>query len=121
MFKDVLYDHWTASNPNAKYPKITQSNFIAQKLSDRFVYDGSYLRLKNIQLAYNIPTGKLGLQWLRSGQVYMSAQNLLTITSYPWYDPDVNNFGGGASLNQGIDAFSYPTTKGVTFGVKLGF
>lgn len=121
MFKDVLYDHWTESTPDAKYPKIMKSNFTSQKLSDRFVYDGSYVRLKNIQLAYNIPVRNFGIKWIKRGQIFVSAQNLLTITSYPWYDPDVNNFGGGASLNQGIDAFSYPTTKGITFGVKLGF
>ncbi len=121
MFKDVLYDHWTETNQNSEYPRITESNYVSQKLSDRFVYDASYIRLKNIQVAYDFPTEKLGLEWLKSGRIFISAQNLLTITNYPGYDPDINNFGGEASLNQGIDAFSYPTTKGMTLGLKLGF
>ncbi len=118
-FKEVLYNHWTPETPNAKYPKITSSNTYA--VSDRFVYDGSYIRLKNIELAYSIPTTKMGIQWLQKGQVYVSGQNLLTITNYPWWDPDVNSRGGSSSVNQGIDHFSYPTAKGVMFGVRLEF
>lgn len=120
-FRDVLFNHWTPQNTDAEYPKISKSVYTSQKLSDRFVYDGSYLKLRNIQLAYNIPDKLFGAKWLRSGQVYVSAQSLFTITSYPWVDPDVNSLGGGASLNQGVDNFTYPTTKGFTFGIKLGF
>ena len=118
-FKEVLYNHWTPENQNAKYPKITATN--TYKVSDRFVYDGSYLRLKNIELAYSIPTEKLGIGWCKKGQVYVSGQNLLTLTSYPWSDPDVNSRGGSSSINQGIDHFSYPTAKSVMFGVRLDF
>ncbi len=117
--KEVLYDHWTPENPNAKYPYISSSTH--PLMSDRFVYDGSYLRLKNIELAYNIPVEKFGLGWFKRGQVYISGQNLLTITSYPWWDPDVNSQGGDSSINQGIDYYTYPTAKSVTVGVKLGF
>lgn len=118
-FKDVLYNHWTPDNPNAMYPKISNKNTYV--VSDRFVYDGSYIRLKNIELAYSIPTKKLGAAWLNKAQVYVSAQNLFTITDYPWYDPDVNSRGGSTSVNQGIDHFSYPTAKSYTFGVRLEF
>jgi len=118
-FKEVLYNHWTPENTNAKYPKITSTN--TYKISDRFVYDGSYLRLKNIELAYSIPTKKLGIGWCKKSQVYVSGQNLLTLTSYPWSDPDVNSRGGSSSINQGIDHFSYPTSKSVMFGVRLDF
>jgi len=118
-FKEVLYNHWTPENTNAKYPKITSTNTYA--ISDRFVEDGSYLRLKNIELAYSIPTEKLGLDWCKKGQVYVSGQNLLTITNYPWSDPDVNSRGGSSSINQGIDHFSYPTAKSAMVGVRLEF
>ena len=118
-FKDVLYDHWTPENTDAKYPKITSTNTYA--ISDRFVYDGSYIRLKNIELAYSIPTNKLGIQWMSKGQIYVSGQNLLTITNYPFWDPDVNSRGGSSSFNQGIDHFSYPTAKSVMFGVRFEF
>ncbi|WP_423128757.1 TonB-dependent receptor [Gaoshiqia sp. Z1-71] len=118
-FKEVLYDHWTPQNTDAKYPVISSTNTYA--ISDRFVYDGSYIRLKNIELAYSIPTSKLGISWISRGQVYISGQNLLTITSYPWADPDVNSRGGASSVNQGIDHFSYPTAKSLTVGVRFDF
>jgi TonB-linked SusC/RagA family outer membrane protein len=117
--REALYDSWTPLNPDAKYPKISTSSKV--KISDRFVYDGSYVRLKNVQLAYNIPVNKLGIQFFKKGQVYVSGQNLLTITNYPWQDPEINSYGGGASLQQGIDHYSYPVSKSFTFGVKLDF
>ena len=120
MLKEVLYDNWTPETPNAKYPKISTSS-TSLKMSDRFVYDGSYMRLKNIQLAYNIPVDKLGIKWMKNGQVYVSFQNFLTITKYPYWDPEVNSAGGGNSINQGIDYFTYPTAKSITFGLKAGF
>ena len=118
-FKEVLYDHWTPQNTDAKYPVISSTNTYA--ISDRFVYDGSYIRLKNVELGYSIPTTKLGISWISRGQVYISGQNLLTITSYPWADPDVNSRGGASSVNQGIDHFSYPTAKSLTVGVRFDF
>lgn len=117
--EEVFYNHWTPDHPNAKYPAV--DNVISTKMADNYVYNGSYLRLKNIKLAYNIPVSKLGISWLKRGQVYISGQNLLTITKYPWWDPEVNSKGGGSSVNQGIDYYSYPTTKGFTVGAKLSF
>ncbi|GAB2796294.1 TonB-dependent receptor [Rhabdobacter roseus] len=119
MPREVLYNHWSPSNPDAKYPLISRNT--ATRLSDRFVEDGSYLRLRNIQLAYNLPTEKLGINWLRSLQVYASGQNLLTFTKYSWWDPEVNSRGGANSTVQGIDHNSYPTAKAVTAGLRVGF
>jgi hypothetical protein len=52
--------------------------------------------------------------------VYASGQNLLTFTKYSWWDPEVNSLGGANSVNQGIDYFSYPMAKTVTFGIRAG-
>lgn len=79
--EEVFYNHWTPDHPNAKYPAV--DNVISTKMADNYVYNGSYLRLKNIKLAYNIPVSKLGISWLKRGQVYISGQNLLTITNIP--------------------------------------
>lgn len=117
--REVLNSHWTPETPNAKYPYISKST--STLMSDRFVYDGSYVKLKNIELAYNLPVKRFGLKWLQKGQIYVSGQNLLTITKYPWWDPEVNSSGGDASVNQGIDLYTYPTTKGFTFGARLTF
>lgn len=118
MPREQYLDHWTADNPdpNAKYPAITRS--LSGNISNRFVEDGSYIRLKNIQLAYNLPLANLS--WLRNAQIYVSGQNLLTGTRYSWYDPEVNAYGSANSINQGIDHYSFPIAKSITMGVRLG-
>jgi hypothetical protein len=119
MPENVYLDHWTPTNTNAKYPIISRS--VLEKVSDRFVENGSYMRLKNIQLAYNLPVQRFGASWVRSIQVYVSGQNLLTLTKYSWWDPEVNSNGSGNSVSQGIDLYSYPTAKSITFGLRAGF
>jgi hypothetical protein len=112
-----LYDHWTPTNTDAKYPKISRSSTISG--SDRFVEDGSYLRLKNIQLAYNFPVKSL--TWLQFLQLYVSGQNLLTYTNYTGWDPEVNALGGATSTSPGVDFKRYPMTKSITFGIRVRF
>ncbi|MFN3380392.1 MAG: SusC/RagA family TonB-linked outer membrane protein, partial [Runella zeae] len=119
MPREVLYNHWSPTNPNAKYPVISRSN--SYNYSDRLVEDGSYLRLRNIQLAYSLPLQQWRVNWMRTAQVYVSGQNLLTFTKYSWWDPETNSQGGANSIGQGIDHYSYPTSKAVTFGVRVGF
>ena len=119
MPREVLEDHWSPSNTDAKYPIISRNTSIM--VSDRFVEDGSYLRLKNIQLAYNFPVQNLGIDWMYQLQIYVSGQNLWTSTNYSWWDPEVNSRGGGNSTAQGIDHFSYPTAKTYTVGIRAGF
>ena len=119
MPKEVLYNHWTPTNTNAKYPIISRNT--ATRVSNRFIEDGSYLRLRTIQLAYNLPMEKLGVKWIRNLQVYGSGQNLLTLTKYSWWDPEVNSRGGSNSTMQGIDHNSYPTAKSWTIGLRAGF
>ncbi|WP_084163785.1 SusC/RagA family TonB-linked outer membrane protein [Olivibacter sitiensis] len=111
MVRDVLYDHWTPENPNAKYPKI--SSTVNANISDRWIEDGSFLRLRNVQLAYNLPMEKLKLGWFKRFQVYASGQNLLTITNYSWWDPEVSFTGS--------DYLAYPVAKTYTFGIRAGF
>ena len=119
MLKKVYGNNWTPENPNAKYPKVTRD----QKMlfSDRLVENGSYLRLKNIELGYNLPVRKWNLNWLQKLRVYVSAQNLLTITNYSGWDPEVNSQGSANSIGQGIDHYSYPTAKSYTFGINVSF
>lgn len=115
---DVYQNHWTPTNLTAKYPKISRTT--ATQVSDRFVEDGSYIRLKNIQLAYNVPV-KNWVKWFQSAQVYVSGQNVFTITDYSGYDPEINTYGGSNSIRQGIDHYSYPSSKSFTLGVRCGF
>jgi hypothetical protein len=115
--KEVLNNHWTKSNPNAKYPLPHTGH--TYRFSDRYVEDGSFIRLRNIELSYRLPVQK----WTRmsNAQLYISGQNLLTWTKYSWIDPDVNSRGGSNSLDQGIDYSTYPSAKSITAGVRLGF
>jgi hypothetical protein len=85
------------------------------------VKDGSYLRLKNIRLAFNLPVTSLNMKWIQSIQLYASAQNLLTITKYPGLDPEVNTRSGTGDLRIGIDETGYPAARTLTFGLKAGF
>ncbi|MFC4871684.1 SusC/RagA family TonB-linked outer membrane protein [Negadavirga shengliensis] len=117
MPKDVLYDHWTPTNPDAKYPRISRG--ASARVSDRFIEDGSFLRFRNIELAYRIPLEKIGNALIHNSQIYVSAQNLITLTKYSWWDPEVNSRGAG--IQQGIDHYSYPVPKSITMGFRLGF
>jgi len=114
MIRDVLKNSWTINNTNAKYPIISRNTSV--NVSDRFVEDGSYLRLKNIQLAYNLPLTKTVVRNnLQSLQIYLSGQNILTLTRYSGWDPEVN------SESFGIDNKTYPNSKSFTIGVRVRF
>ncbi|SDF05817.1 TonB-linked outer membrane protein, SusC/RagA family [Pricia antarctica] len=120
MPRDVYLNHWTPTNTtNAKYPQFAENS--VSLASDRFVENGSFMRLKNIQLAYNVDDKKLGVSWIRNIQLYVSGQNLLTVTKYSWWDPEVNSSGGPNSIDQGFDVTSYPNSKSVTLGIRAGF
>ncbi len=118
---DVYNNRWRpgAPDPNAGYPKVSTSSTF--RVSDRFVEDGSYLRVKNVRLAYNFPIGGTDIKWIQSLQLYASAQNLFTFTSYPGLDPEVNTRSGTGDLRIGIDETGYPAARTFTFGIKAGF
>ena len=89
-------------------------------MSDRFIEDGSFLRLANISLGYTLPkniVSKLNIDRLR---VYVSGQNLFTITGYSGYDPEIGAYNQN-SLLQNIDMGHYPLPRMFTFGLNLGF
>lgn len=90
------------------------------RISDRFVENGSYLRLKTLSLAWNLPNRwlkPLGIDWL---QVYGNISNLFTITGYDGYDPEIGAAGQSVIL-QGIDNYRYPSQRIYTFGLKMKF
>ncbi|MET0464901.1 MAG: TonB-dependent receptor [Chitinophagaceae bacterium] len=117
--EEVYTDHWTPEKTNAKYPK--PSNKINGNFSTRFVEDGSYLKLRNIMLSYSLPVANWKIGYVKSAQIYVSGQNLIRITNYSGYDPEVNAYGSANSLVQGVDYTAYPNNKSVTFGIRCGF
>lgn len=118
----ALLDRWTPTNTDTDVPAAVGGR--ARRASTRWVYDGSYVRLKNIALGYNLPGAALDRVGLSRLRLYVSAQNILTFTDYPGFDPEVNySSGGGANANRnlGLDYASYPNAKGVTFGLNMSF
>ncbi|MCE4566715.1 TonB-dependent receptor [Maribellus sp. CM-23] len=115
-------DYWTPNNPNAKYPRITPSPTTNNTInSSKWVYDVSYVRLKNIHVSYTLPAKFLQKIKISKGEIYLSGQNLLTFTKNKNFDPEVldKNFIGHfgfASPNQG---WQYPLQKVVSLGLKI--
>ncbi|MEQ9306960.1 MAG: TonB-dependent receptor, partial [Marinoscillum sp.] len=107
---------WTPENPNTDIPMASSGR--TYKVSSRWVYDGSYVRLKNVALGYTFPGSLLDNLKIRSLRIYASAQNLLTITDYPGLDPEVNYRDNSANI--GLDYASYPNVRTFTFGINLG-
>ncbi|WP_338875240.1 TonB-dependent receptor [Spirosoma sp. SC4-14] len=116
--RDML-NRWTPTNTNTDIPRASTTR-PANRISTRQIEDGSYLRLKNVQLAYNFPATVLKSLKIQSLRVYATAQNYLTWTSYSGYDPEVNRFGQD-SRSQGFDYASYPAAKTILFGLNVGF
>ena len=87
------------------------------KLSDRYVEDGSYLRMKNISLGYKWHTPCKGIELIN---VYASVSNVFTISGYSWFDPDVNSFGTDSS-RRGVDMYSYPSSRTFSLGIQCTF
>ncbi len=114
----VLLNRWTPANPSSSIPRASYSP-VAQVL-DRYMQDGSYLRLKNISLGYNFSPSVAHKILAKQLRVYVSAQNLLTFTHYTGYDPEVNTFGQN-NLLQGIDFGAYPSSKTFLAGLNITF
>lgn len=115
VVKGALNEVWSPENTGAIYPRLTQvdRNGNYQRASDLFIEDASYLRLRNIQLGYN-----LKVPGFKKSRVYISGQNLLTLTNYSGFDPEVA--AGGNVINDfGIDYARNPVTKTFLFGLNL--
>ncbi len=115
-------NRWTPTNTHTDFPKAATGRSYTP--STRFMYDGSYVRMKNISLGYSLPASILNRAGIRSLFVYISGQNLLTISDYPGFDPEVNYQSTGttnSNRNLSIDYGSYPNAKTYTMGFKIGF
>jgi len=89
--------------------------------SSRYVEDASYVRLKNITLAYNVDSKLLNKLKIRSARIYLTGVNLATFTKYTGWDPEVNTDYRAGNRNQGGDFYAAPQIKSMTFGINLGF
>jgi TonB-linked SusC/RagA family outer membrane protein len=112
----VFLNRWTASNPTANFPRASYSykqNDGGSNPSSFWVKDASYLRLKNLLVAYNLPKSVVNKIGLNNVKVFYSGQNILTITKfYKWIDPEIGNAGS---------IYAYPQVKVNTFGLNVTF
>jgi TonB-linked SusC/RagA family outer membrane protein len=113
---------WSPENTNASVPAVSTVNTNNElRPSTYFIEDGSFLRLKNLQIGYNFPFEKFGIEKLR---LYFQAQNLLTFTKYEGLDPEVSlrNFdSSNRNLDIGIDRGIYPNTRTLLLGLNVQF
>ena len=120
---DVL-NAWTPQNTNTDVPRsISGDPNQNSRTSDRFIEDGSYLRLKNLSIGYTIPAAVLSKAtkgYVNRLRIYASSQNLLTFTGYSGYDPEIASKNGNL-LNNGIDYAQYPQARTLLVGINLGF
>jgi hypothetical protein len=115
--QDLLYRSWTPSNTGATVPKASnKSNFSTNTVSSSYyLEDGSFLRMKNLQVGYTVPASSLSKIYLKSVRVYVQAVNLFTITKYSGLDPEI----GGGDRAFGVDAGNYPNVKQFIIGLNL--
>jgi hypothetical protein len=113
------------TNPSAKYPRLDVTDNISREPSTFYIEDGSYVRLRSLQLGYTAPRGWLGA--FNVARIYIRGENLFTITGYDGLDPalpaaNVSSAAGDiADQARGIDRGAYPTNRTVTVGVSVGF
>ena len=110
-------DRWSPENTDS--PNHVPGGAQIAYYSDKTLEDGSYLRLKTVQLGYSIPAKYLKKTFISGFRVYASAQNLFTLTKYSGYDPEVSIYN--SALTPGLDYLSYPRSRTFTFGLNISF
>jgi len=111
---------WRQEGDGNVFPRIVNGDPNGNRRdSDRFVEDGSFVRLKTAQFGYNFPSGVLGKN-VRSLRLYVQATNLITWTNYSWLDPEVSTFGD-QNVSLGTDFLTAPQPRTVQFGLNVGF
>ena len=117
--KEVFYDNrWTASNPNGSVPRAGATNMDKYQISDALVYDGSFFKIKQIQLGYTFPKNWMKKLCVGNLRIYGSLDDFFTFTKYPGFDPEA---AANSTSGMGIDKGSYPCSKKVVLGFKIEF
>lgn len=110
---------WTPENPNTDFPRIVRGTTLNSRGdSDRWLEDGSFIRLKYVGIGYNIPESSLKSIGFDKARISLSAQNIITITDYQGLDPEFSNPN---IFQRGVDFGSYPNVQNYSLGVEIGF
>ena len=112
-------NRWTGEGTSDKYPRVTFSdnNLNGKTVSDFYIQDGSFVRLRNITLGYSLPKNITDAIRLTKLRLYVSAENLYTFTRYTGYDPEI----GGGVFDNGIDRGIYPQPRTIMTGINVTF
>ena len=114
-----MLDRWIGEGTSNKIPRMTAVNPNRNwRSSDLYIKDGSYVRLKTIQLGYSLPTSLLEKASLQRLRLFVTAENLFTFTSYDGFDPEI---AAGDYFNIGVDKGIYPQSRTISVGANLTF
>jgi TonB-linked SusC/RagA family outer membrane protein len=116
--REVLGNIWSVDNQSGTLPGFSSTS-VTERQSSFFVENGSFIRLTNVTLSYNLPVDFLQRYSLKSLQIYVSGTNLLTISDYSGYDPEVSS-SGNSDTAVSIDTGAYPISRVFTLGLRLG-
>ncbi|GAB3896124.1 SusC/RagA family TonB-linked outer membrane protein [Spirosoma agri] len=119
----MLYQSWRPGSTDAVLPQLRSSDQVSIQPSTYYLESGSYFRMKNIQLTYQLPQALLSRLKLGATSVYVQGQNLFTVTKYSGMDPEINlrSYSAGNDRQIGVDGGSYPVAKTVLVGLNLSF
>lgn len=116
--REAYDNRWTEANmANAKYPRASMGDQRSMAISNRYIENGSYLKMKYITLSYD---WQRPFKFVEKLRLSFNATNVFTITKYSWMDPDVNAFGNDAS-RRGVDSYSYPSARTFTLSLNATF
>ena len=119
MYKEIFYDNrWTADNHAGTVPRAGANNMDKYITSDAMIYDGSYFKIKQIQLGYTLPKNLLKKVYINNLRLFCSLEDFITFSSYPGFDPEAS---ANATTGMGIDKGGYPSMKKVVFGLNVEF
>lgn len=117
----AILERWQAPGDETTMPRASISDPNANdRMSSRFIEDGSYLRVKHLRLAYDLKTLPESFGEFTKVEFYLAAQNLLTLTSYTGMDPEVN-YAGQDNVRMGTDFFTYPQARTIMLGINVEF
>jgi len=114
----TVMDRYTETNTNGKLPRFTNTNTNNVYISDRYVEDGSYIRIQNINLGYRLPKKIIEKAKISNARIYLSVQNLKTFTNYSGYDPEIGAFNNSIRL-MNVDMGHYPNPRTITIGANV--
>jgi TonB-dependent starch-binding outer membrane protein SusC len=116
----AVVDRWRQPGDQTHVPRVTETDpNNNNRISSRFIEDGSYLRVKNMTLSYSLKSTTAERLWIRSARLFVTGQNLLTFTNYSGMDPEVN-YAGADNLRIGTDFFTHPHARTISLGINLG-